>query len=188
MSSPASSQSNLLKSKNTNPVRGNTDWNRPPWPGTTVTICVNHFTTGDPGKEHGSNKPPRTTNVQRTVKRKCHMSSQNPPCWNPSWLSNTCTGRKDPASESLPRDKPETIPTAIKPETASHVVDQSSWAPLPCCCLPRHPFPINSLFLSAWVSSRAIRFRVLGKSPLSGPGRGPSSCNNPMTPFAQNHQ
>ena len=31
--------------------------------------------------------------------------------------------------------------------------------------------------LSAHVSPRTIHFRVLGKSPVSGPGRGPSSCN-----------
>ena len=36
-------------------VRGNADWNRPPWPGSLVTICMNCFTTGGPGKEHGTN-------------------------------------------------------------------------------------------------------------------------------------
>ena len=39
------------------------------------------------------------------------------------------------------------------------------------------PFPIKSLALSAHVSPRTIHFRVLDKSPVSGPGRGPSSCN-----------
>ena len=39
------------------------------------------------------------------------------------------------------------------------------------------PFPIKSLALSARVSPRTIHFRVLDKSPVSGPGRGPSSSN-----------
>ena len=38
------------------------------------------------------------------------------------------------------------------------------------------PFPIKSLALSAHVS-RTIHFWVLDKSPVSGPGRGPPSCN-----------
>ena len=51
-----------------------------------------------------------------------------------------------------------------------------SWIPLPYCSPPGCPFPIKSLALSAHVS-RIIHFRVLDKSPVSGPGRGPSSCN-----------
>ena len=45
--------------------------------------------------------------------------------------------------------------------------------------LPRRPFPIKSLALSAHVSPQTIHFRVLDKNPLSGLGRGPPSCNNP---------
>ena len=41
----------------------------------------------------------------------------------------------------------------------------------------RVPFPIKSLALSAHVSPRTIHFRVLDKSPVSGPGGGPLSCN-----------
>ena len=65
----------------------------------------------------------------------------------------------------------------IKLETVSHMAEQFSWVPLPCCSLPGRPFPIKSLALSAHVSPQTIRFRVLDKSPLSGPGRGPPSCN-----------
>ena len=36
----------------------------------------------------------------------------------------------------------------------------------------------NYLALSAHVSSRIIHFRVLDKSPVLGPGRGPPSCNS----------
>ena len=39
------------------------------------------------------------------------------------------------------------------------------------------PFPVKSLALSAHVSSQTIHSRVLDKSPVSGPGRGPPSCN-----------
>ena len=55
--------------------------------------------------------------------------------------------------------------------------EQFSWVPLPYCSRPGCPFPIKSLALSAHVSSRTIHFRVLDKSPVSGPGRGPPSCN-----------
>ena len=104
-------------------------------------------------------------------------TSQNPSCWNPSWLSHASATRKDPESEWLARDNQETNPITIKPETASHVAEQFSWVPLPCCSLPRRPFPMKSLALSARVSPWTIHFRVLDKSPLSGPGRGPPSCN-----------
>ena len=49
--------------------------------------------------------------------------------------------------------------------------------PLPYCSPPGCPFPVKSLALSALVSPRIIHFRVLDKSPVSGPGRDPSSCN-----------
>ena len=71
----------------------------------------------------------------------------------------------------------ETNPITIKPKTASHVAELFSWVPLPCCSPLGCPFPIKSLTLSADVSPRTIHFRVLDKSPVSGPGRGPLSCN-----------
>ena len=86
--------------------------------------------------------------------------------------------RKDPGSEWLARDNPETHRITIKPEAASHVAEQLSWVPLPYCSPPRRPFPIRSLASSARVSPRTIHFRVLDKSPLSGPGRRPPSSNN----------
>ena len=36
---------------------------------------------------------------------------------------------------------------------------------------------VKSFALSAWMSLQTIHFLVLEKSPLSGPGRGPPSCN-----------
>ena len=105
-------------------------------------------------------------------------TSQNPSHWNPSWLSDTHTARKDRESEWLARDNLEANPITIKPKTASHVAEQSSWVPLPSCSPPGRPFSIKSLALSAQVSPWTIHFRVLDKGPLSGPGRGPPSCNS----------
>ena len=103
--------------------------------------------------------------------------SQNPSHWNPSWLSNACATRKDPESEWLARDNPETNLITIKPKTASHMAEHFSWVPLPCCSLPRCPFPIKSLDLLPCVSPWTVHFQVLDKSPLSGPGKCPLSYN-----------
>ena len=93
--------------------------------------------TGGPGKEHGTNKPPPTGRIRERSKGDASPyvlpTSQNPSRWNPSWLSDACTTRKDPESEQLARDNPETNPITIKPENASHMAEQFSWVPLPCC-------------------------------------------------------
>ena len=60
----------------------------------------------------------------------------------------------------------------------SHVAERFSWLPSCSCSPPGHPFPIKPLALSVHVSSWTIHFRVLDKSPVWGPGRGPPSCNN----------
>ena len=138
-----------------------TDGNRPPWPGTIVTICMRIFTTGGPGKEHGTNKPPPTGRVQERSKwdTTCLTTSQNSPIWHPSWLNKACTTRKDSESEWLANNNPETNPITIKPETASHMAELFSWVPSPYCSPPRFPFPIKSLALSAHVSPLTIHFR-----------------------------
>ena len=92
-------------------------------------------------------------------------TSPNPHCWNPSWLSDACTTRKDAESKWLARDNPETNPVTIKPKTASHVAEQF-WVPLPCCSPPVHPFSIKSLALLAHVSLQTVHFWVLDRSPL----------------------
>ena len=51
--------------------------NRPLCPGTLVTICMNCFMTGGPGKEHGIDKPPPTGRVQERSKVDIHV--QLPP-------------------------------------------------------------------------------------------------------------
>jgi len=80
-----------------------TDWNRPPWPGTIVTICMSCFMTGGSGKEQGTNKPPPTRRVRERSKgdTTCPTTSQNPSLWHPSWLNKACTTRKDSESEWL---------------------------------------------------------------------------------------
>ena len=135
--------------------------------------------TGDPDKEYGTNKPPATRRVQERSKDDTARpsTSQNPSHWHPSRLSNVCASRKDSELEWLAKDHLETNPITIKSETASHAAEQFSWVPLPSCSPPGCPFPIKSLALSAHVSPWAIHFRVLDKSPVSGPGRFPSSCN-----------
>ena len=137
------------------------------------------FTTGGPGKEHGTNKSPPSGRVQERSKRNCTCltTSQNHSHWHPSWMNKACTTKKDSESEWLAKDNPETNPITIKPETVSHMAEQFSWVPLPYCSPPRRPFPIKSLALSAHVSPRTIHFRVLDKSPVLGPGRGSPSCN-----------
>ena len=75
------------------------------------------------------------------------------------------------------KDHQETNPITIKPDIVSHAAEQFSWVPLPYCSPPGCPFPIKSLALLAHVSPRTIHFQVLDKSPVSGPGRGPPSCN-----------
>ena len=72
-----------------------TDWNRPPWPGTIITICMSWFRTGGPSEERGTNKPPPTRRVwERSKGDMCLTTSQNP-LWHPSLLNKTCTTRKD---------------------------------------------------------------------------------------------
>ena len=160
-------------------VLGEAHWNHPPWPGTIITICMSCFMTGDPGKEHRTNEPAATRRTRKRSKgdTTCPTTSQNPSRRHPYWLNKVHTTRKDSESEWLAKDNMETNPITIKPETASHLAEQFSWIPLPYCSPPRHPFPIKSLALSAHVSPQTIHFRVLDKSPLSGPGRGLPSCN-----------
>ena len=112
------------------------------------------------------------------------LQDDRPPCPSPTTgvypnscpLSQWChlgTTRKDSESEWLAQDNPETNPITIKPKTVSYVAGLFSWFPLPCC-----PFPIKSPALSAHESPWTIHFWVLDKSPVSGPGRGPPSCNS----------
>ena len=138
------------------------------------------FLTGDPDKEYWTNEPLPTWRVQERSKgdTECLSTSQNPSRYHPSWLSDACTTRKDSELEWLAKHHPETNPITVKPETARHAAEQFSWVPFLYCSPRGCPFPIKSLALSAHVSPQTIHFRVLDKSPVSSPRRGPPSCNS----------
>ena len=134
--------------------------------------------TGGPGKEHGANKPSPTERVRERSKgdTTCLTTSQNPSLQHPSWMNKACTTRKDSESEWLAKDNPETNPITIKPdfEPRSRTVLLGS---LTLLLSTRVPFPNKISALLAHVSPRTIHFQVLDKSSVSGPGRGPPSCN-----------
>ena len=50
----------------------------PPGEAKAVTICVSYFTTRDPGKEHGTNKPPATRRIQERSKGERRRQSTCP--------------------------------------------------------------------------------------------------------------
>ena len=95
-------------------VKATTDWNRPLSPGLLVTTCMSYLTTGAPGKERGTNKLPLTGRIQERSKaeKRCQsICPTNLPEFflpHPSWLSNACNTKKDPKSERLAKDNPET--------------------------------------------------------------------------------
>ena len=96
------------------------------------------------------------------VKRKHHESYQLPESsLHPSWLRNVSNTREDPEPEWLAKDNLETNPIIIKPETVSHLAEQS-----------QAPLLKTSLALSACVSPWTIHLQVLDKNPLSSPGKG----------------
>ena len=150
----------------------------PPWPGTTVTICISCFTTGGSGKEHGTNNPPPTGRVWERSKWDtiCPTTSQNPSLWHSSWLNKACTTRKNSwvriELEWLAEDNPETNSITIKPQTASHVTELFSWVPLPYCSPSGCPFPNKiSCFVSTCVSSDNL-FPSVRQAPSFGPWKG----------------
>ena len=138
---------------------------------------MGYFVTEGPIMEHRTNKPPSTRTVQERLKgdAMCPTTSQNSPHWSLSWLNNACSTMKDPESGWLARDNQEANLVVIKPETMDHLAEHFSWVSLPSCSLPRQPFPMKSLALSA--SLFTLLFRELDKGPLWGPGRCPRSCN-----------
>ena len=158
---------------------GEAHWLKPP---TLARRHGNHlhelFYDRSPGKEHRTIKSPPTARVWERSKgdTTCPTTSQNPPCIHLGWTRHASPGRTL-ESEWLAKDNLETNPNTIKPETASHVVEQFSWVPLTYCSLPGHIFPIKSLALSALVSPLTIHFCVLDKSLISVPRRGLPSCN-----------
>ena len=69
----------------------------------TVTVCMSYFTTGDPGKEHQELTSHHWPEEYRKGQKERgdaspHVlpTSQNPPRWNPSWLSGCMCHQKVP--------------------------------------------------------------------------------------------
>ena len=122
-------------------VRGNTDWNHLLWP-CTVT-CVSYFMTGGLVRNSELTNQHQPREFEKGQREKPHVlpNFQNPPLWNPSWLNDVSTTRKDPESEGLVRDNLKTNPVTIKPGTVSLVAEQSSLVPSPSCSPSRHPLP-----------------------------------------------
>ena len=138
-----------------------------------MTTCMSCLPTGGPVQENSGG-------AQRREETPAHYivlpTSQNPSCCNPSWLKDVHATRKTLSQARKGPSNPETNLITTKPETVSHVAEQFSWVPLCFCSLPRSPFPIKSLASSACVSPWTIHFRVLDKTPVLGPERGPPSC------------
>ena len=81
-----------------------------------------------------------------------------------------CATRKDPESEQLAKDNSETNPITIKPESVSHMAEQSSWVPLRYCS-PPSAFPIVSCLVSMCVSLD-YSFPSVGQESTLGPWKG----------------
>lgn len=101
------------------------------------------FQTRGPGKEHGTNKPPRTQRVWERSKRDtaCQTAFQNPPLWHPSWLSD---------------DNLETNPINIKPETSKPSGRAVLLGSATLLLSAQVPLPSKSLALSANVSPQVF--------------------------------
>ena len=118
---------------------------------------MSYLKTGGLGKEGRTNKlPPTGRNQQRSEgdTSSCVLpTSQNPPCWGPSWLNDAhATGRT--LSQS---DQPETT-QKLSPSHRARDREPRGWAVLlgPLTLLipsQRVPFPTKSLAFSARVSS-----------------------------------
>ena len=157
-------------------------------PGKIVATCMNHLRTEGHGKEHRTKKLPPMGKICERPKgdRRCHyrclinLLESSLESILAEWHTPPEFTRKDPESKRLARDHLETKPIPIKPETVSHVAKQSSWVLLRSCSPPRCLCPSRSLALSVCVPYQTIHLWMLGKSLLSGPGRGPPSCSRFM--------
>ena len=147
-----------------------------PGPRTTVIICMSCFRTGGPGEEQGTNKPPPTREFRKGQK-------ETPPVRPPPriLLSGIHLGwtRCAPPGRTLSQNDWLKTTRKLIPSPWNLRL-RAMWQSSPGFPYPSalHPFPVKSLALSVGVSPTTIHFQVLDKSPVSGPGRGPPSCNN----------
>ena len=152
---------------------GEAHWNRLPWPGTIVTICMRCLKQEVLVRNTGTNKPPPTQSSGKV--KKWHQVSQHLP--ESSSLASILAEQGVHHPEGLLSQKDwlkttKANPVPIKLQTATHVAEQFSWVPLHYCCPTQSPFPIKSLALPAQVSPRTIHFPVL--EPTFGSWRGSS--------------
>ena len=130
---------------------GNTDRNRPPWPGTTVTLCMRYLATGGPGKEHGTNEPLLRGRIPEGSTHPANL--QDPPHRNPSWLR---AARRTLSQNEGPETSCKLTPPPSNPDRGRRVAGQCSWAPFPSCSPPGRPFPVKPLALPSRVSPQII--------------------------------
>ena len=107
-------------------LRGNTDWNHSPWArhhSNHLHQLLLHQEVLVRNMELTSHHQPQEFGKGQPEMPKALPISHNPPCWNPSWLSNVYTTGRTLSQN----DWSERIWTVhhLKPETASHMVDMS---------------------------------------------------------------
>ena len=159
--------------KHCNFVKENTAWNCPTWAGTIVTICMNYLMTRGSDKEHGTNKLQPTGAFGKGWKETPHAlpTSQDPPCWNPPWPSNTGGHQQEgPFIRVIGQRQPGNSSHHRSP-AASHEAEQF-WVPSPPCSLPRPPFlHKTSSSVSSCVPSHNS-FSGITQEPTLGPCQG----------------
>ena len=130
--------------------------------------------TGDPDKEYRTNKPPPTRRAWEWLKGdttcplpRIPLDSIHLGVCHQERLWIRVIGQRPPGNKFHHHKTRHCEPHSKAVLLVSLTLLLSTWA----------PFPIKSLALSAHVSPRTIHFQALDKSPVSGPGRSPPSCN-----------
>ena len=144
---------------------------------------MSYFTTGGPGKEQGTNKPPPTRRIwERSKGERRHQSTCPANLPESSSLESILAERLHaPPERTLSQnDWPETtwkwIPSPQNPRLRATRQSSSPGFPHPAA-LPRAPLPNKvSCFVSTWVSSDNS-FPSVRQEPTPGPWKGSPSCN-----------
>ena len=159
------------------------DQNRPPWPGSIVTIRVIlwqfYFTTGGPDEEHSTNEPSPTGRIQPRSEGDTMRPStvQNSSRWHHS-LAEQHVSRQEGAW--IQSDGQETTRRLIPSPSNLRLWTKRQGSPPGSLTLllsteeaPSH----YSLMLFQHLCLLGQLISVLDDSPLLGPGRGPPSWN-----------
>ena len=155
-------------------VRGTSDQSYPPWPGWMVTTLLSYLTTGGLCKEWGTNKLPLTWRIWKRSEGESRYQSLCATIWNPSWLSDTHTTRKDPESGWLAEVNLEANSIAAKPEAANHTSRAVLLGSLALPLSAEAPLPSKvSCCVSTCVSSGNL-FPSARQEPILGPWKGSS--------------